>query len=71
MNWDAIGAIGELAGAIGVIITLVYLSLQIRSSTKATESQIHVSLSSEMERLAIAMSTNDSLQAPAVTVTFK
>ena len=30
MNWDAIGAIGELAGAGGVIISLLYLGLQIK-----------------------------------------
>ena len=29
MNWDAIGAIAELLGAIGVIATLVYLARQI------------------------------------------
>jgi len=26
MNWDAIGAIGEIIGALAVVITLVYLS---------------------------------------------
>jgi hypothetical protein len=33
MNWDAIGALAELAGAVGVIITLVYLAVQIRQSS--------------------------------------
>ena len=61
MDWNALGAIGEVGGAIGVIATLLYLSLQIRGSTKATESQVHVNLSSEMERLAVAMSTDDAL----------
>lgn len=36
MNWEAIGAIGEIAGAIGVIATLLYLSVQVRSSTLAS-----------------------------------
>jgi hypothetical protein len=31
--WDAIGAIAELIGAIGVILTLVYLAIQIRQNT--------------------------------------
>jgi len=39
MNWDAIGAIGEIVGALAVFITLVYLSVQIRHSTKATRLQ--------------------------------
>jgi len=30
MNWEALGAVAELLGAIGVIATLVYLSAQIR-----------------------------------------
>ena len=33
MNWDAIGAIGELLGSVGVLITLVYLAVQIRQNT--------------------------------------
>lgn len=36
MNWDAIGAIGEIAGAVGVIATLIFLGLQIRQNAKAT-----------------------------------
>ncbi len=56
-----LGNYGEFVGAIGVIATLLYLSLQIRDSSKATESQVHVNLSSEMERLAVAMSTDDAL----------
>jgi len=32
MNWDAVGAIAELLGAIGVIASLVYLATQIRQS---------------------------------------
>lgn len=30
MNWDAIGAIGEILGALAVVISLVYLASQIR-----------------------------------------
>jgi hypothetical protein len=32
MNWDAVGAIAELLGAVGVIASLVYLATQIRNS---------------------------------------
>lgn len=34
MNWDAIGAVAELLGAIGVIVSLAYLAGQIRRSTR-------------------------------------
>ncbi len=33
MNWEAVSAIGEVTGAILVLITLVYLSIQIRQNT--------------------------------------
>ena len=39
MNWEAIGAIGEVAGAIGVIVTLIYLAAQIRQSNSLSRSE--------------------------------
>ena len=35
MNWDALGAIAELLGAIAVLATLLYLARQIKESSKA------------------------------------
>jgi hypothetical protein len=43
MNWDAIGAAGEWAGAIGVIATLVYLAGQLKQNTKALRSSTYQS----------------------------
>ncbi|MEQ9208433.1 MAG: hypothetical protein RLN96_01125, partial [Pseudomonadales bacterium] len=40
MNWDAIGAIGEIVGAIAVVISLVYLASQIKHSQKATTGSV-------------------------------
>ena len=37
MNWDAISAIAETVGTIAVLVTLVYLSLQIRIANKQRE----------------------------------
>ena len=37
MNWEAIGAIGELIGALAVVLTLVYLSIQLRQNTRAVD----------------------------------
>ena len=33
MHWDAIGAIGEIVGAIAVVATLAYLAIQMRQNT--------------------------------------
>ena len=35
MNWEAIGAIGELVGALAVVLTLIYLAAQVRQSNVA------------------------------------
>lgn len=40
MNWEAFGAIGEIVGAIAVIATLFYLSLQIRQTNKVNASAV-------------------------------
>ena len=37
MNWDAIGAIGEIIGAIAVVATLFYLAVQIRQNNRVVE----------------------------------
>ena len=35
MNWDALGAIGELIGALAVVLTLGYLAIQVRQNNLA------------------------------------
>jgi hypothetical protein len=37
MNWEAISAIGEVVGAIAVVVTLIYLAVQVRRGTSATQ----------------------------------
>ena len=39
MNWEAIGAVGEILGALGVIVTLAYLALQIKYTRNAWNRQ--------------------------------
>ena len=35
MNWEAIGAIGDLVGGIAVLATLVYLAIQVQQNTNS------------------------------------
>ena len=35
MNWDAISAVGEILGAVAVVISLVYLATQIRQNSRS------------------------------------
>lgn len=39
MNWDAVGSIAEVLGAAGVIVSLLYLSYQIRVNTKTVKAE--------------------------------
>ena len=39
MNWDAIGASAEFVGAIAVVLTLLYLAVQIRQSNRLSKFQ--------------------------------
>ena len=34
MNWNAIGAVGEIVGAAAVVVSLVYLAVQIRTQNR-------------------------------------
>jgi hypothetical protein len=36
MNWEAVSAIGQIVGAVGVIISVIYLALQVRSNARQT-----------------------------------
>ena len=37
MNWEMISAVGQVLGAIGVIISIVYLAAQIRNQNKESQ----------------------------------
>ena len=43
MNWEAISAIGEIAGALAVVITLGYFGIQVRAAreTAADTNRLH------------------------------
>ncbi len=44
MNWEAIGAIGEVLGALVVVITIGYLAVQIRQNTAQQKREETVSI---------------------------
>ena len=44
MNWEAVGAVAESIGGLGVILTLVYLALQIRGSNRVARAQSRQSM---------------------------
>ena len=44
MNWEAIGAVGEIIGAAAVVVSLIYLATQVRSSSRATRASVYMGL---------------------------
>ena len=48
MNWDAVGAIAELLGAIGVMGSLIYVASQVRASTVASKVESKLRLTQNM-----------------------
>jgi hypothetical protein len=48
MNWEEIGAVGELVGSLAVVLTLAYLAFQIKQSGKAA-----ISVSTNQSRTAV------------------
>ena len=45
MNLDALGNIGEFMGAIGVIVSLIYVSIQLRQNSKAVRASAYQEIS--------------------------
>ena len=62
MNWEAIGAIGEVLGAAAVVVTLGYLAVQIRQNSQAVKNSAAQSLLSE---------ANGSLRVAAADCVFR
>lgn len=50
MDWDVIGATGEILGALGVIVTLGFLVVQISHNTKSSQAATLHSLMSDVSR---------------------
>lgn len=42
MNWEAIGAIAEIVGALAVVVTLAYLAIQVRQNTRMMQREAHL-----------------------------
>ena len=59
MNWEAIGAIGEIVGAISVLVTLIFLILQIQQNTIALQQQSSRESTSSLQQISATMMNPD------------
>jgi hypothetical protein len=44
MNWEATGAVAAIASSVAVIVSLIYLAVQIRQNTRATRASTYQSV---------------------------
>ena len=62
MNWEAIGAVGEIVGALGVLATLVYLATQIRENSRILgAASLQSVLDGPRDRYFLPMATSGEL----------
>ena len=52
VNWEAISAIGQIVGAIAVVISLIYLATEVRSNARATRQAAMRSTVDSLNRFA-------------------
>lgn len=61
MDWNAIGAIGEIAGAIAVVVSLIYLASQIRHGNKLMTLEATKYISGQITPIIDMVLQNDEL----------
>ena len=61
MNWEAIGAIGEILGATAVVATLFFLAIQIRASNALAAAERRDRTFEQMSRLRHLLASNPDL----------
>jgi hypothetical protein len=63
MHWDALGAVSELLGALGVIASLFYVASQIRRNSSALEASTNQAVSDSTQQRLLAPAQNPTLAA--------
>ena len=61
MNWEAISAVGQLVGAIAVLITLIYLAIQMKQNTAAVATSTYESTMSGFNDINVVVASTPEL----------
>ena len=61
MNWEALGAIGEVVAAVVVALTLIYLAIQLRQSNRATHAATMQAANDSFVNINLAIISDDAL----------
>jgi hypothetical protein len=63
MDWEAIGSIGEITGALAVVVTLAYLALQVRVSRSVAADANRLTRVNGFREYALSATSNEKLLA--------
>lgn len=63
MDWNAVDAIGSILGAIAVIVTLIYLSKQVKDQNRALRTNIRDSAFQQLQQWNYSLISEPSLSA--------
>lgn len=58
MTWDTVGAIAQVASAIGVVVSLIYLARQLRMSNRLARAEAYRAPNSDLNSLNATFSTD-------------
>ena len=61
MNWEAIAAVGQIIGALAVLITLIYLAVQIRQNTAAVATATYESTMAGFNDINVVVASHPEL----------
>ena len=61
MNWEAISAIGQMTGAMAVVVSLIYLAYEVRSNARATRLASMRSMSDAFNRWLQSIAENQEV----------
>ena len=62
MNWEAIGALGEIVGALAVVLTLAYLAIQVRHAKDAAADTNRLERSKGVRDMMLASAADSGLR---------
>jgi hypothetical protein len=61
LNWEAVGAVGEILGALAVVLTLGYLARQVHFAREAAADANRLNRANGVTEMVLATATNSEL----------
>jgi hypothetical protein len=61
LTLEELGSVKEFVGALAVLVTLIYLAVQIHQHTKTVKAQIHQARSDSFQQVQLALMNSDEM----------